>query len=159
MFEISIQVRPVFIMNGDGEICQAISGNLIYNNNSFDFIEKDGLYAYSEFFTEGDWPEEYYENTELKNMYNGIKLKMTSGGWNESISDMFQSISHNSQIDILFRLLSEQDEIHFKSGVSLLKNDQGGELVNMGRNSYRYLIIDNEADYDPENQDGDNDWE
>jgi len=121
MFAISFTNTPVFIMDKEGNISNAREGAMIYDQsedasgleivlgNALSFIEKDGFYAYSEFFSEGDWPDKYFydnldeetglpiidpnnEDAHLPGMYSGIKLIMVSGGWCEKLSDLIQTI-------------------------------------------------------------------
>jgi hypothetical protein len=131
---IFIRTIPIFIMKDDGkdnkdnvEIFQAIEANIMCNNKYFDFIEKDGKYAYSEFFEEGTWPDEYYEDDELLEMYNGIRLKMISGGWCDSIVDLIHHIEIN---------INDEDESKIRRCLDLLKNevnhDNHDNQVNQG---------------------------
>ena len=138
MFAISFTTTPVFIMDKEGNISNAREGSLTYDRsedgsglenihyqslfgNALNFIEKDGFYAYSEFFSEGDWPDKYYydhhdeetglpiidpnnEDAHLPGMYDGIRLIMVSGGWCEKLSDLIQTIPDHpfyEMIDVL----------------------------------------------------------
>ena len=138
MFTIRMTTAPVFIMDMDNEdISNAREGVLMFepfdqptfpeeNNDPahtppqrLNFIEKDGFYAYSEFFSEGNWPDKYFynlideetgnpiidpedENSHLPEMYSGgLKLNMVSGGWCRTLSDLVQSIPHHEFNEIL----------------------------------------------------------
>jgi hypothetical protein len=138
MFGISFTTTPVFIMDKEGNISNAREGSLVYQpeesedgnyirsgseifGNVLNFIERDGFYAYSEFFSEGDWPDKYFydehdeetglpiidpnnEDAHLPGMYNGIRLIMVSGGWCEKLSDLIQTIPDHpfyEMIDVL----------------------------------------------------------
>lgn len=124
-------------MNSDDDISCVREGYINYrcddNDNDNDeekefvlnFIEKDGFYAYSEFFSEGDWPDKYYNLDEnfdenglpinpneahLPAMYSGIKLKMIRGGWCEKLSDLIQTIPDHpfyKKIDIIEQFESD----------------------------------------------------
>lgn len=116
---------PVFIMDmANEDISNAREGVLMFQpfdqhgHAGLNFIEKDGFYAYSEFFLEGDWPDKYFyklideetgdpiidpedENSHLPEMYSGLKLIMVSGGWCRTLSDLIQSIPHHEYNEIL----------------------------------------------------------
>lgn len=123
MLSLKFTTNPVFVMNSDDNISCAREGYVTYVRDTYEdgkegeegefivlnFIEKDGCYAYSEFFSEGNWPDKYYndlfdeetglpiidpnnENSHLPGMYDGIKLIMISGGWCEKLSDLIQTI-------------------------------------------------------------------
>ena len=86
----------------EGNISDAREGALVYDDNSddelkpssyeehigkvFNFIEREGLYAYSEFFVEGEWSSGYSE---------GIDLEMVSGGWCNSLPDLIQTLPYH----------------------------------------------------------------
>ena len=104
-------------MDDKENISKAREGALVYSGKytgageyplNLDFIEKEGLYAYAEFFLVGRWPDKYYyqsyyqseeqedeEHPHLPAMYRGIRLKMVSGGWCKSLSDLVQTIHHH----------------------------------------------------------------
>jgi hypothetical protein len=136
MLFFTITTNPVFVMNSDDDISCVREGYINYrcddngdngddNDNDeekeivLNFIEKDGFYAYSEFFSEGDWPDKYYKNglpnpnnneAHLPAMYSGIKLKMISGGWCEKLSDLIQTIPDHpfyKKIDIIEQFESD----------------------------------------------------
>jgi hypothetical protein len=120
MFSVSFLSIPVFIIDDDGDISQTLDGQLIYNGRSMRFLEQNGRYAYLEFFEEGLWPDEYYEdvNEELSSPYQGcMKLKMVTGGWCENISDLIQSIEYMAY----FLSFKDEDEETFLLYVSQLK--------------------------------------
>ena len=95
LFSITLDRDSVFIMDENENITKAISGCLHYKGKYLNFIEKDGLYAYSEFFMEGEWPQKYFDDEYMYNeLYDGIWLKMISGGWDASFSDLIQAIRH-----------------------------------------------------------------
>jgi hypothetical protein len=122
MFSLRFATTPVFVMYSNGDISSAREGYLLYTDedgerSSLNFIEKEGFYAYSEFFLEGDWPDKYYynsydeetglpiidpkdEESHLPEMYIGLKLKMLSGGWCENISSLLQTIPHHHFYEI-----------------------------------------------------------
>lgn len=119
MFSVIMVSAPVFIMDEE-KIFEAKECNLTYNGKSLNFIEKDGLYAYSEFFREG-WgnEDEEYE-------YEGLHLKMVGGGWNESLSNLVQSINHMADLYI-----EEKDEEEINSFINRLKNGEGENTYDM----------------------------
>jgi len=142
MFSIHMSNTPVFIMDNAGDISNisnisnAREGSLVYDHIVLNFIEKDGFYAYSEFFSDGDWPNKYYyksqdtenglpiidpedEDGHLPAMYSGIKLIMVRGGWHRTFSELAQIIPDHKFyeiIDVLERgesagLLTEMKEM------------------------------------------------
>lgn len=118
MFSVSLFSNPVFIIDDNGDISQALDGQLIYNGRSMRFLEQNGRYAYTEFFEEGLWPDEYYEDEELRAPYhNCMQLKMVTGGWCDNISDLIQSIAYMSY----FLSFNEEDESIILMYVSELK--------------------------------------
>ena len=127
-FIIGVILTPAFIMGdtfGDNEdnedkdfkIVKATQGYLKYKDCEIDFIEKDGYYAYSDFFIEGNWPDKYYEDTELLSKYNGLRLKLVNGGWCNSLVNLIQSIYH-----IPNQIINEEDEIEILSIFNHIKN-------------------------------------
>ena len=158
-------------MDEDKEnISQATSGAVICNNRSLDFIEQNGKYAYSEFFREGDWPDEYYEDEELCSMYPGVRLMMISGGWCENFSDLIQTISHHSIFKVIDKIVEKEETL--LSFVLRMKNGEGirrfeslelNEILDEDEvNDIDEDNIDDEID-DPwdyiHNDDGDNPWD
>ena len=118
MFSVSFNSTPVFIMDNNGDISQAIDGQLIYNGRSMRFLEQDGRYSYLEFFEEGLWPDEYYEDEEISSSYQGsMQLMMATGGWCDNISDLIQSIGYMSD----FLSFNEEDEETVLGYISILK--------------------------------------
>ena len=112
---------PVFIMDEDKTIFGANECSITYNGKSLNFIERGGLYAYSEFFREGwDDDQDDYEGLE------GLRLKMKRGGWNASLSDLVQSINYITDFYI-----EDKDEDEIKSFVNRLKNGEGENLYDM----------------------------
>jgi hypothetical protein len=135
---IEIAVTPnVFVMDDNGEICRASQATLavrsaVRDMHYISLIEKDGQYAYSEFFQEGIWPDEYYENEALSRMYRGIRLKIIRGGWCDNLCDLIQSIS--SEIDVMIEDEGEEDLINYYA--SCVKTD--GQRMNIhGRDVFR----------------------
>jgi hypothetical protein len=94
-YTLYLSDKKLFVMKDDGEIFEGNDFALQYKGGSINFTEKDGLCAYSEFFCEGDWPEEYYDDREKVNEYRGIRLKMTCGGW-YSIHDLIKTMNSES---------------------------------------------------------------
>jgi hypothetical protein len=101
MFSFRITTTPVFVMHNEDDISIAREGCIVYEDHFLNFIEKDGFYAYSEFFSEGDWPNKYYKDEEKDDELHGLKLKMVSGGWCRNFSDLIQTIPHHSFYEIL----------------------------------------------------------
>ena len=111
MFTVSMTSNNVFIMKEEEDIEQGFECALEYNDSNdnsvaVNFIEKDGLYAYSEFFSEGDWSDKYYldgdgeddeEQMKVKRenaeKYDGLKLKWVRGGW-MSMTDLISAIDY-----------------------------------------------------------------
>jgi hypothetical protein len=127
MFSVKIQTTPIFIMDDIGNVSQGIDVTLIYNGCRLQFIEKDGFYAYNNFFKEGIWPDEYYNdsdnyNIELSSPYQGgIWLKMINGGWSENLTNLIQTLGFVSiSIDDI-----EDDESEILSFITRLKNGEG----------------------------------
>lgn len=81
MFSLYLTCNKVFIMDEYGNVKEGSEGCLRYNDRFLNFVEYEGLYAYSEFFREGDWPDEYYDDGEKVEQYHGIRLKMICGNW------------------------------------------------------------------------------
>jgi len=101
MFSLQITTTPVFIMDETGNISTAREGSLVYDNqSSFNFIEKDGLYAYSEFFEEG-WSEKYYNDEDTHDPYDGLKLTMHSDEWCTTLSELIETIPSHPYYQIL----------------------------------------------------------
>lgn len=123
MFSVSFNSNPVFIIDDNGDISQAIDGQLIYNGHSMRFLEQNGRYAYLEFFEEGLWPDDYeyydyYDYENLDDPYNGcMRLKMVTGGWCDNISDLIQSIGYMSE----FLSVKDDDEYTLLMYVAQLK--------------------------------------
>lgn len=107
--------EKVFIMKDDGEIIKANECSLDYKGGAINFIERDGLYGYSEFFSEGDWPEEYYVG-EKADEYDGLRLKMVQGGW-YSMNDLIKILNSELMKDWRERtetsLFEETDDSEF----------------------------------------------
>jgi hypothetical protein len=123
MFTLRFTTTPVYIIDNIDEdsISSAREGCLIYNDGnsifSLNFIERDGVYAYTEFFEEGVWPDKYYndedsdeednddseENYELKlsDMYQGIRLKMVEGEWYRNFSDLIKAIPDHKMMKMI----------------------------------------------------------
>jgi hypothetical protein len=132
--------NDVFVMKDDGEILKANECSLKYKGGVINFLERDGLYAYSEFFIEGTWPDEYYDDGEKVDEYNGIRLKMLRGDWysmNELInvlnSDLMRELRDKNEIP----LYEETDDCDFdnklKYAIDCLKkmrkeNDRRGSF-------------------------------
>ncbi len=95
MNTVYLTKKDVFIMKDDSDIVKANECFLNYKGGVINFIERDGLYGYSEFFSEGDWPDEYYDNGEKEDEYNGIRLKMVRGGW-YSMNDLIKTLNSES---------------------------------------------------------------
>ena len=91
MNTVYLTKQDVFIMKDDGEIIKANECSLDYKGGVINFIERDGLYGYSEFFSEGDWPEEYYDG-EKADEYDGLRLKIVRGGW-YSMNDLIKILN------------------------------------------------------------------
>jgi len=123
MFFVSIITTQVFIMDEEKNIFEATECDLTYKGNSLSFIERDGLYAYSEFFREG-WSEYDKENGENES----IRLQMIQGGWNESICNLVQSIDY--VIDFEIEENHEQEIITF---INRLKNIKIGKTAQTQR--------------------------
>lgn len=133
---IEINATPnVFVMDDNGEICRASEGTLTVSINGgirhISLIEKDGQYAYSEFFEEGIWPDEYYENNALSSMYRGIRLKFIRGGWCHNLCDLIQTISH----EIDFTITEEDEEYLINYYASCIKTN-GQRLNIFGRDVF-----------------------
>lgn len=123
MFSVSICTTGLFIMDDNGEISCANDCILKYNGHDLHFIEKNGLYAYADFFEEGTWPTpDNEEKSKVLSLYEGdIQLKMSTGGWNKNLSDLIQTIgfiSSNICID-------DEDETEILSFIDRLKNGEG----------------------------------
>jgi hypothetical protein len=117
--------EDVYIMDENGHIYRATNGLLTHRGIHFHFIEKDGEYAYSEFFKEGIWPDIYYDDPDLIDLYyRHEKLKMVSGGWCKSISDLIQSISYR-----LHDSLHEIDEKNDQDITAFLTRFHNGEDI------------------------------
>jgi hypothetical protein len=120
MFSVKVTTTPVYIMDDNGDISKGIDCTLIYNGHRIQFVEKNGLYAYAGFFENGNWPDEYYEDDGIGTPYfNGNWVKMISGGWNEKLSNLVQTIG--------FMLISidDQDEDEIVSFIARLKKGEG----------------------------------
>jgi hypothetical protein len=129
MFSLRIKTHPLFVMDDNGEISECTDFTLIYNGRMLHFIEQNGLYAYSNFFEdiffEDGFPENFYdENGNLiDDRYNvGIFLTMFTGGWNENLPNLLQTINF---IDMYI----EEDEENILSFISRLKNGEGFRRV------------------------------
>jgi hypothetical protein len=120
MFSVSICTTPIFIMDDTGEISGAKDCILKYNGYNFHFIEKNGLYAYADFFEEGVWPEPDDEDEEKALYDHGIQLTMSTGGWNEKLSDLIQTIGFVSD-----QICIDNKEIEILSFIDRLKNGEG----------------------------------
>jgi len=92
MTDISMSNNVMFIMKDDGEVFSANECFLTYKGGQLNLIEWNGLYAYSEFFMEGIWPDEYYDEGEKSDQYDGIRLKMLSGKWYNNMNDLIGAI-------------------------------------------------------------------
>ena len=120
--------QDVFIMKDDGEIIKANECSLKYKGGVINFVEKDGLCAYSEFFIEGTWSDEYYDDGEKADQYNGIRLKMLRGGW-YSMIELIKVLNSESMRELREKngmpLYEEIDETDFddkvKSSIDSLK--------------------------------------
>jgi hypothetical protein len=102
MFTLSITDNKVFIREDDGEIQEGKECCLQYTSGGcLNFIESGGRYAYSEFFIEGQWPDEYYgdDNDDFEEKYDGIKLKMIRGNW-YSMKDLIDVVNSEEMYDI-----------------------------------------------------------
>jgi hypothetical protein len=168
VISVSLNNDTVYIMDDDENISQATSGCIICNNKSLDFIEQNGKYAYTEFFREGDWPDKYYDEDELSSNYQGIRLKMISGGWCENFSNLIQTIPHH-EIYKVFDKISEKENT-LLSFFTRLKNGEGVrgfESIRLNEGEYegheeyeRYEGNEGNEEYDPEiDADGDNPWD
>jgi hypothetical protein len=135
-------------MDMDENISQAASGAIVCNGLGLDFVEQNGKYAYSEFFREGDWPDEYYEDDELSSMYPGIRLMMISGGWCENFSDLIQTIPHHSIFKFINKILEKEDTL--LSFIIRLKNGEGVRR-------FESLVLNERLDEDDEVNDHDED--
>lgn len=108
MFSVSIKSIPIVNIVDDIEVIS--EGNectLIYNGRTLHFIEQNGLYAHVSFF--GDM---YYDEYQLF-------LYITSGGWNDSLSNLIQTLGF---IDIS---IDDEDEEIILSFITRLKNGEG----------------------------------
>ena len=94
-------------MDDEENISNVREGTLIHNYQNFEFVQKDGLYAYNEFFVEGKWPD----NLSASAMYRrSIKLKMVKGEWCESLSDLIRTLPWHPFYAML-DLIGEQESI------------------------------------------------
>jgi hypothetical protein len=124
MFSIRVKIAPVFVNSYDnGQVSEAFDCTLIYNGHIFQFIEQNGLYSYANFFEDDDFPEQCYENGELHERYqDSIFLNMISGGWDESLTNLLQTINFlNMSID--------EDEEDILDFITRLKNGEGVRRV------------------------------
>ena len=117
--------EDVFIMKDDGEILTVNECALEYKGGILNFIERDGLYAYSEFFIEG-WSDEYYDDGEKADEYKGLRLKMLRGGWysmNELIkvlnSDLMEEL--REEIPLYEEIDDDEFDNKLKSALDSLK--------------------------------------
>lgn len=97
-YTLHMSDQNLFVMKDDGEIFEGNECALEYKGGIINFTEKDGLCAYSEFFREGSWPDEYYYHGEKSKEYKGIRLKMTSGGW-YSIQDLIKTMNSDDMTE------------------------------------------------------------
>ena len=91
-FHVGVSCGKAFVMNDDGDVSEVEECFLKWNNFNFSFIKQGNLYAYSEFFTEGTWPEEFYDEGERVDEYDGLRLKMVDGCWYSSVAELFRVI-------------------------------------------------------------------
>lgn len=143
-FSVSFDTTPVFIYNV-GDIIKAKQGTIKFGEKSLNFIEQNGEYAYAEFFIEGEWPDEYYEDEngniaqcmiDAFEMYgipqNPILLKMKQGGWCQSITDLIQAMSYTND----FYIEKQIDEDRINLFITVLKDSEQG--------NFNRELIDNE---------------
>lgn len=97
-YTLHMSEKNLFVMKDDGEIYEGNECALQYKGGIINFTEKDGLCAYSEFFREGDWPEEYYDYGEKSKEYKGIRLRMVNGGW-YSIHNLIKTMNSYDMLE------------------------------------------------------------
>lgn len=121
--KVNIMIEPVLILDESETLSyESYEGHVSYKDWGIDFLEKDGLYAYSEFFIE------------CASKKDQTVVKMVCGEWYSSISDMISS-SHfknnqgaiNNKVNSpSFDLYEFQNQFNncmskFKNGESLIK--------------------------------------
>jgi hypothetical protein len=131
MFSVRIKLAPIFIVS-DNQVSEAVDCSIIYNGRLFNFIEQNGLYASSNFFEDmyeyENLPEQCFdENGELLEQYrDSIFLNIISGGWNESLTNLLQTID-------FLGISIEEDEENILSFITRLKNGEGIRRVVYGQ--------------------------
>lgn len=120
MMKVNMMIKPVLVLEDELVSSLSYEGHVSYKGWGIDFLEKDGSYAYSEFFSE------FFDKES-----NQTILKMVDGDWYSSISELMSSSNFKNNKGAIYNKVNspsfdfDEFQKQFNNCISKLKNGEG----------------------------------